>query len=156
MGYAPCKMEPDIWLRDCDEHCKCIAAYADDLLIVSKDPDNIIKTLTSYYKFKLKGAGPISYHLGCDFDRDENGTLCFAPKKHIEKMEDSFNNMFGHKLKQICASPLKKGDHPELDASEYLDQDGIEKHQSIIGAIQWAVSLGRLDVNTAAATLASF
>ena len=128
MGYAPCKMEPDIWLRDCKEHCECIAAYVDDLLIVSKDPDIIINALTSFYKFKLKGTGPISYHLGCNFDRDENGTLCFAHKKHIEKMEDSFDNMFGCKPKQICASHLEKGDHPKLDSSEYLEQDGIEKY----------------------------
>lgn len=64
--------------------------------------------------------------------------------------------MFGSKPKQIYASPLKKGDHPGLDTSEYLDQDNTQKCQSIIGAIQWAVSLGRLDANTAAAVLASF
>ena len=118
-------MEPDIWLQYCKECCEHIAVYADDLLIVSKDPDKIIGALTSFYKFKLKGAGPISYHLGCNFDRDENGTLCFAPRKHIKKMEDSFTNMFGFKPKQIYASPLEKGDHPKLDASEYLDEDNL-------------------------------
>ena len=51
---------------------------------------------------------------------------------------------------------LEKGDHPELDTSKCLDQDGIQKCQFVIGAIQWAVSLGRLDVNTAVMTLASF
>ena len=106
--------------------------------------------------FKLKGTGPISYHLGCNFDRDENGILCFAPRECIEKMEDSYLHMFGEKPKQICASPLEKGDHPELDTAEHLDQDDIEKYQSITGAIQWAASLGRLDANAAAATLASF
>ena len=156
MGYEPCKMEPDIWLRECSDHYEYIAVYVDDLLIASKDPNNIISILTTKYKFKLKGTGPISYHLGCNFDRDENGTLCFAPRKYIEKMEDSFVNMFGSKPKQIYASPLEKGDHPELDTSEYLDQDSTQKYQSLIGAIQWAVSLGRLDVNTAVATLASF
>ena len=53
-------------------------------------------------------------------------------------------------------APLEKGDHPELDATEYLYQDGIEKYQSLIGSIQWSVSLGRLDVNTSVMTLASF
>ena len=64
--------------------------------------------------------------------------------------------MFGCKPKQICTSPLEKGDHPELDASRHLDQDSVEKRQSMIGAIQWAVPLGRLDANTVKATLASF
>ena len=45
-------------------------------------------------------------------------------------------------------SPLQKGDNPELDASQYLDQDEIQKYKSLIGAIQWDVYLSRLDVNT--------
>ena len=156
MGFEPCEMEPDIWLRDCIDHYERIAAHADDLLIASKDPNNIVEVLQTKCNFKLKGTGPISYHLGCNFDRDENGILCFVPRKHIEKMEDSCMHVFGEKPKQVYASPLEKGDHPELDTAEHLDEDGIEKCQSIIGAIQWAVSLGRLDANTAAATLASF
>ena len=64
--------------------------------------------------------------------------------------------MFGSKSKELCVLLLEKGDHPELDTSKYVDQDGTQKCQYLIGAIQWAVSLGRLDVNTAVMTLASF
>ena len=98
----------------------------------------------------------MSHHLGCDFGRDEDGTLHFSPRKCIEKMEECYLSMFGSKPKKIYMSPLEKGDHPELDVSKYLDQDRIQKHQLLVGAIQWAVSLGRLDVNTAVMTLASF
>ena len=51
---------------------------------------------------------------------------------------------------------MDKGDHPELDTSDFLDQDGIQKYQSLIGALQWTVSLGRLDINTAVMSLSSF
>ena len=105
---------------------------------------------------KLKGTDPISYHLGCDFDRNENGTLWFTLREHTEKMGELRVSMLGLKPKQICMSPLEKGDHSEIDASEYLDQESIWKCQSIIGAIQLAVSLGGFDVSTAAAALASF
>ena len=71
-------------------------------------------------------------------------------------MISSFETMFGHKPSNKIHSPLEKGDHPELDTSEFLDQDGIQKYQSLLGALQWAVSLGRLDVNTAVMTMASF
>ena len=53
-------------------------------------------------------------------------------------------------------SPLEKGDHPKLDTSNYLDQEGVQKHQSLLGSTQWATSLGRLDVDAAVMTLASF
>ena len=40
------------------------------------------------------------------------------------------------------------------DGSEVLD--GIQRYQSMIGALQWAVSLGRFDIMTAVMTLSAF
>ena len=92
-----------------------------DLLIASKDPQSTIDTLINEHNFKFKDTNPTSYHLGCDFGRDENGTLHFAPRKHIEKMEECYQSMFGSKTKQVYMSPLEKSDYPELDTSKYLD-----------------------------------
>ena len=75
--------------------------YVDDLLIASKEPQSVIDTLINNHHFKLKGTGPMSHHLGCDFGQDEDGTLHFAPRKHIEKMEECYQSMFGSKPKQI-------------------------------------------------------
>ena len=83
-------MEPDIWMRDMDTHYEYIAVYVDDLLIVSKEPKLITDTLVNKYNFKLKGTGPIKYHLGYDFTRDKEGILCFSLKKYIEKMIYSY------------------------------------------------------------------
>ena len=71
-------------------------------------------------------------------------------------MFNFYCNMFGTKSKLSFPSPLEKGDHAELETSECLDSDDIQKYQSIIGSIQWAASLGRLDVNTTVITLVSF
>ena len=93
----------------------------DDLAIVSKNPKEITDILSNKYEFKLKGTGPISYHLGCDFTRDSEGVLCFEPKKYIEKMIDSYRNIFRCKPKLNVSSPLDKGDHPELDTLDFLE-----------------------------------
>ena len=89
-GFFACKMDLDIWMRkvstDACPHCEYIAVCVDDSLIASKDPEGIAHLLTNKCKFKLKGTGSIKYHLGCDFDRDDLSTLCFAPRKRIEKM----------------------------------------------------------------------
>ena len=53
-------------------------------------------------------------------------------------------------------SQLEHGDHPELDTSKHLDQHRMQKQQSLIEAIQWDASLGRLEVSTDVMTLASF
>ena len=68
-----------------DSHYEYIAAYVDDLAICMKDPKSFCDTLKEKYKLKLKGVGPINYHLGCGYTRDEDGTLVADPRKYVEK-----------------------------------------------------------------------
>ena len=133
-----------------------IAVYVDDLAIAAKDCSAIISTLTGRYKFKLKGTGPITYHLGMDFFRDKNNVLCITPRRYIDKISDSFERMFGQPPKQSVTSPIEKNDHPELDNSELLDDDWTQKYQSLIGSLQWAVTIGRFDIQTAVMSMSSF
>ena len=71
-------------------------------------------------------------------------------------MIGTYEKFFGEKPKQNVPSPLEKGDHPELDTSELLDSQGITIYQSLIGSLQWAVSIGRFDIHTAVMTLSGF
>ena len=155
MKFFPSKAEDDIWMRKNGDAYEYIATYVDDICIVAKDPGEIARQLQEDYKFKLKGTGPISYHLGCDYFRDPTGTLCFSPRKYIEKMKESYTRMFGTAPKEF-SSPLENNDHPELDTTEELDEIGIKKYQSLIGSLQWAVSLARIDITTAVMTMSGF
>ena len=157
MGFLPSKAEDDIWMRDAGDHYEYIAVYVDDLLIASKNPQAIIDQLQSKpHSFKLKGTGPVDFHLGCDYYRDEDGVLCVGPRKYIERMETAYKNHFGVTPSQRFQSPLEKGDHPELDDSPLLDADGVAKYQSLIGTLQWTISLGRFDIATAVMSMSSF
>jgi Reverse transcriptase (RNA-dependent DNA polymerase) len=156
LGFQSCKAEPDIWLRKNGGIYEYVAVYVDDLALVLVDPQSFVSTLTVKYNFKFKGTGPIKFHLGMDFYRDGTGTLCIAPKKYIEKMVATYQQMFGCLPKQTVTSPLEKSDHPELDTSELLDSSGITQYQSLIGALQWVISIGRFDVMTAVMTMSSF
>ena len=157
MGFFPSKAEEDIWMRDMGDHYEYLAVYVDDLLIASKKPQDIIDALEKKpNNFKLKGTGPVTFHLGCDFFRDPDGTLCFGPKKYIGRMVDQYKVLFGQAPSQRVHSPLEKNDHPELDDTELLDDDGIAKYQSLIGALQWVITLGRFDIATAVMTMSSF
>jgi hypothetical protein len=155
MGFFPSKAESDIWMRQVDDHYEYIAVYVDDLMIASKDPGKLVDTLTNEYKFKLKGSGPVTFHLGCDWFRDEDGVLCFAPRKYIVKMIANYERLFGRKPKPY-ASPLTGGDHPEIDDSGLLDLAGVSIYQSLIGSLQWVIQLGRLDICTAVMTMSQF
>ena len=156
MGFLPCKAEPDIWMRQKGDFYEYIATYVDDLEIASDDPKSIIDALVITHGFKLKGTGPIEFYLGCDFGRDEDGTLFMQPKKYIERMKKNYEQFFGQKVISTYRSPIEKGDHPETDSSDFLDAEGIQVYQSLIGSLQWAVSLARFDIATAVMTLSSF
>ena len=156
MGFFPSKNEPDIWMRESNGLWEYVAVYVDDLAFVMRDPEAFVNVLVKKYNYKLKGTGSISFHLGCDFFRDKDNTLCMAPRKYIEKMIDGYINMFKEKPKMKYSSPLEKNDHPEVDTSELLDEKGIQQYQSLVGSLQWAVSIGRIDITTAVMTLSSF
>ena len=157
-GFSPCKTEPDVWIRPNkkDTCYEMIAVYVDDLAIGMEEPEAFLEVLKMKYKFKLKGSGPISFHLGCGFSRDKDGTLIMSPSQYIDRMAMEYERMFGCKPHTRVTSPLERNDHPETDDSELLDEDGIQRYQSIIGSLQWAVSLGRFDITTAVMTMSGF
>jgi hypothetical protein len=84
-----------------------------------------------------------------------DGTLCYGPRKYIDNIMGQYENMFGCKPRE-STSPLDKGDHPEVDCSDKIDNKGIKRYQTIIGCLQWAVSLGRFDIQTATMTMLRF
>ena len=155
IGFNPSKAEGDIWMRDNDNLYEYIAVYVDDLLIAARNPEEITSMLENTHHFKLKGVGKLTYHLGCDYFRDNDGTMCFGPRKYVAKLMEQFENMYGCKPREYT-SPLEKGDHPEIDTSDELDNEGIKKYQTMIGCLQWAVSLGRFDIQTATMTMSRF
>jgi hypothetical protein len=89
------------------------------------------------------------------FFRDPDGMLCFGPRRYVDKMVETYKRTFGEKPKE-ASSPLVKNDHPEMDTSELLDEDGITEYQSMIGAFQWSLSLGCFDIHTAVTTMWQF
>ena len=56
--------------------------------------------------------------------------------------------MFGTKpkLNKYLRSPLEQGDHSELDTSDLLDNEDTHKCQSLIGSLQWYISLGVFEI----------
>ena len=110
LGFTPSKADPDIWMRDCGDHYEYIACYVDDLMIASRNLQAIIDSLEKApIGFKLKGTGPLSYHLGADFFRDESGTLCMGPKSYIDRMCMQFESLFGIKPKGYTSPPRTWG-----------------------------------------------
>ena len=54
-----------------------------------------------------------------------------------------------------CNTLLSRGYHPEMDAIDELDKDGIQFFQELIGMLRWMVKLGRIDIMTQVLMLSS-
>jgi hypothetical protein len=157
LGFTPSKAESEIFMREKNGIYEYVATYVDDLCLVMKNPESFLKQLQSPpYSFKLKGSGPMEFHLGCGFQRDADGVLCMHPRKYVDKMIAGYEQMFGRKPSTKARSPIEENDHPELDTSEFLDDDYTNKYQTMIGSLQWIIAIGRWDIQTAVMTLSSF
>jgi hypothetical protein len=106
-------------------------------------------------RYKLKGVGPITYHLGSDYKRDPDGTLYVSAESYIEKMNESYEHTYGTKPEEYSL-PLEKNDCPELDNSTLVSPDEFVLFQSHIGCFQWCVTLGQFDIATAVMTLSRY
>ena len=157
MKFKPSKADPDVWMRPepggtCYEY---IAVYVDDLAIAAKDSQAFCNELKKKYNLKLKGVGPLEYHLGCTYKKDPDGTLAADPRRYVNKILESFERMFKEKPRKY-RPPLEGGDHPELDTSELCDEHQTKQFQTLIGQLQWLISLGRFDIAVHVMSLSRF
>ena len=157
LKFKPSKADPDVWMRPepggtCYEY---IAVYVDDLAIAAKDPQTFCIELKKKYNLKLKGVGPLEYHLGCTYKKDPDGTLAADPRRYVNKILESYERMFKEKPRK-SRPPLEGGDHPELDTSELCDEHQTKQFQTLIGQLQWLISLGRFDIAVHVMSLSRF
>ena len=75
MGFRPIPADYDFYLREVNASYEYIAVIVDDLLILSKDPQPILDTLTELYGYELKGVGIPEYYNGANIAQDPKTNL---------------------------------------------------------------------------------
>ena len=78
-----------------------------------------------------------------------------SAKTYLKNICDKIERVFGTTLRNYN-TPLEAGYHPELDDSELLDDDDTTKYRMLTGSLNWAVTIGRVDVMFAATTMARY
>ena len=156
LGFTPCLADQDVWMRDAGDCWEYVCTYVDDLCVCLKDPQAFFDELESpKHGYTLKGVGEPDIHLGGNFYRDPDGTLAWGAKKYISRIMENYQNMY-KELPKKQNTPIEQDDHPELDTSPELGPEQVEIYQSLIGCLQWAVTLGRIDIMIATMTLSRF
>ena len=96
MGFKSCVNEPDLWMRRNGLIWEFVCVYVDDLLAILVLPKVFFDTLVKKYKYQLKGVEEIKYHLGGNYFRDPDGTLCWGAQKYIKRLLENFEREHDH------------------------------------------------------------
>mmetsp|Transcript_20329 Transcript_20329/g.42624 ORF Transcript_20329/g.42624 Transcript_20329/m.42624 type:complete len:1867 (-) Transcript_20329:137-5737(-) len=156
MGFFPSYADGDVWMRENGTYYDYVVVWVDDLFVASTNPKKFFEQLQEKpYYYKLKGVGEPKYHLGADFFRDQDGTLCMGAQTYAKRLCDNFETLYGE-MPKTAFSPMDHEDWPELDDSPLCTPDETAKYQSLIGACQWMISLCRFDVAHAIMSLSRF
>ena len=75
---------------------------------------------------------------------------------YIDKCLVIFEQLFGEPPPKKVFTPLDPKDHPEMDTSAFLDKTGLHLYWKLLGMLQWAVTLGRIDIMCATVTMGGF
>jgi hypothetical protein len=140
-----------------------ILVYVDDCLVVGTNPKEVLNLLESDYKYRLKDVGPPTRFLGARIGTvtlEGQDTWFISAEAYLEKAIATIEERFG-KLdtlfpKSKLATPAPTDFHPELDTTDFLDDEDVTLYQSYIGIIRWAIELGRIDLSHFGATMAKF
>jgi hypothetical protein len=109
--------------------------------------------LENTHKFKLKGVSPLTYHLGCDYFVIMMGICVMILESILLRLWISLN---------MCLVASQRNTyHPwrrEIiqKSISHIDENVIRKDQTMIGCLQWAVSLGRFDIQTLTMMMSNF
>ena len=155
MNFIPSRADQCVWLK---KNIKLIlyeyiAVYVDHLCIAAQDPKEIINILKSRYHLKVKGDGPLTYQLGADYFQDPDGTMVSQPKKYTEKLKETYVRLFITEPSKDLKTPFEKNDHPELNTSEILEGQEVNHFLTMVGQLQWLITLGRFDIQAQVITM---
>jgi hypothetical protein len=131
LGFKKTKHNPDIKMVDKSSHYEYLASYVDDILIWSKDPMTVIKSLEKTYM--LKSVGIPEYYLCGNVEflgeasKNQGLGLALSAKTYIQNVIPKFEGLLGKEFKAIKII-MSEGYHPEVDDSPLCTEDDTAKY----------------------------
>ena len=112
-------------MRDLNDIWEFIVVYVDNIFAAMNDPQSFFDELQGpNVGFTMKGVRSPMYHLGADFFRDDDGTLCMGAQTYAKRLCATFESLYGEQPKTVF-SPLDHEDHPKLDNTPLSGPDDI-------------------------------
>ena len=78
------------------------------------------------------------------------------PKKYIEKLKETNVRLFNIEPSKGLKTPLERNDHPEFNTSDILEGQEVNHYLTMVGQVQWLITLGRFDIQAQVITMSRF
>ncbi|GFH56846.1 hypothetical protein CTEN210_13322 [Chaetoceros tenuissimus] len=161
IGYFPSQADQDVWMKaankaDGTPYYKYMLVYVDDILHIAEDPTVDMALINSIYRLK-EGVGPPDRYLGGTMEKVQiqDGSSAWS-MNCVEYLKGAIENV-DNQLQDHDSALKNYGDgkrpypssyRPEMDVTQELDAELMNRFQQYIGVLRWAIELGRIDVMT--------
>ena len=168
LGWKQCRGDADVWLKpevreDGYEYYAYVLFYVDDILCVHHDAEAVIRQIDYYFPMKAGSIGDPDIYLGSKLRKVQldNGVWAWglSPSKYIQ---EAVKNVEGYleknslpRLPKRDSGPWPTGCDSALDSSTVLKPKMANYYQTLVGALQWCIELGRVDIITETSLLSS-
>ena len=175
LGFVSTKADVDVYRRESNKrdgtpYYEYLVVYVDDIICVSEDPSQWMKILGSRYR--LRDVGPPKRFLGSDIKQkqfiNEDGyqaycwafgsdtyvkDACNLAESQMKKHDISYPSTRRHGSSSPFSSQLYR---PELDSSEFCNEDLTTMYQNLVGVLRWIIELGRIDIHLETSLLSQY
>ena len=164
MGFKPTVADPDInrsgFVKPNGfKYYEYILVYVDDVLIISHEPTEHLKTIRATYELNPASIGSPTRHFGADVEKvmrpgDPTGReyWSFSAHTYVRNAVKNVRLLLqeeGRGLKSTAKTPFPSTTYrPEVDTTDECDDQYASRYQNLIGVLRWAVELGRIDIYT--------
>jgi hypothetical protein len=136
------------------EHCELALVHVDDIPCISADAKPVVDQLAATFELKLEGMGEPKWCLGASAGKHMLADGCIAWHMSADDCAKEATTTAkclhaeGSKGRALekQKTPLPSSHKPELDVAAELTAEAGSRCLQLIGALRWAIKLGRIDV----------
>jgi len=165
-GYSLTHADYDVYIKACTcndgtKYYSYLIIYVDDVLCIDENPEDVIDKIVSVYRVKEGSVEKPKTYLGMNIRKwvrqsAKGDTLhCYAlgADTYVKEALCIVKNLcaknklkFYPKTKSNAVPLTSVACRPELDDSEFCNENKITIFQNLIGMLRWMCELGRIDI----------
>jgi hypothetical protein len=148
------------------EYYELLLVYVDDVLVISHDPQAVMREIGSAFEIKDGKTGEPERYLGANIEKfeidDGQKVWSMSCNDYVKAAIQTVRDLLAEEDRELKngnrrhKGPLPPNYKPELETTDECDAHHISIYQQLIGILRWAVELGRIDIQIEVALMSQY